>query len=416
MAPEIFENNGKGYSFEVDIWSVGIIMYQLLTGKLIFNGENKDEFQKKILSFQPENLDATELSEVAADLIKQILVKDPKQRPGINQIIYHYFFHDIEFPKYITPEMLKIYTEEKVEIKEKEEIKQKLKMELYTLIVDDIPEIEYENIKNYIIKESANLYENYVTYYHLSSHYDLCFFEFNNEIVGIIDKNFQRHKEKKSIDINMIYNTETKYFYFIKIGDNIEDDILERYTEEEIPENLKRPKEILLNYYNLNLKKRKNIEVKDENVLIKEENSFPSTNKSEGNSLSNENSIISQNRFTDKKNLIYVRKILVKKKVTIFFLSDQTIEAYFIDKIKILISEIIQKIEIINLNNEINVVSETNAFQNPNNDFTFRLRMIKTIIFKDISDMASKNSKENNQTQINDKPSFLFDKILNKEN
>ena len=49
MAPEIFENNGKGYSFEVDIWSVGIIMYQLLTAKLIFNGENKDEFQKKIL-------------------------------------------------------------------------------------------------------------------------------------------------------------------------------------------------------------------------------------------------------------------------------------------------------------------------------------------------------------------------------
>jgi serine/threonine protein kinase len=48
MAPEIFENNGKGYSFEVDIWSVGIIIYQLLTGKLPFNGENSDEIQKNI--------------------------------------------------------------------------------------------------------------------------------------------------------------------------------------------------------------------------------------------------------------------------------------------------------------------------------------------------------------------------------
>jgi len=69
MAPEIFENDRKGYSFEVDIWSVGIIMYQLLTGKLPFNGENKDVIKNNILSFQPESLDISELSEVAADLI-----------------------------------------------------------------------------------------------------------------------------------------------------------------------------------------------------------------------------------------------------------------------------------------------------------------------------------------------------------
>ena len=58
MAPEIFDNNGKGYSFEVDIWSVGIIMYQLLTGKLIFDGV-KEEIPNKILRFQPEDLDVT---------------------------------------------------------------------------------------------------------------------------------------------------------------------------------------------------------------------------------------------------------------------------------------------------------------------------------------------------------------------
>jgi len=35
----------------------------------------------------------------------------------------------------------------------------------------------------------------------------------------------------------MIYNTETKFFYLIKNDD--ENDIIERYTEEEIPETQK---------------------------------------------------------------------------------------------------------------------------------------------------------------------------------
>ena len=34
MAPEAF--SGKGYSFEVDYWSLGIILYEFVTGKLPF--------------------------------------------------------------------------------------------------------------------------------------------------------------------------------------------------------------------------------------------------------------------------------------------------------------------------------------------------------------------------------------------
>jgi len=152
MAPEIFENNGKGYSFEVDIWSVGIIMYQLLTGNLPFKEYNLYEISKEILSFQPEFLDVSKLSIITADLIKQILVKDPMKRPSINQIVYHYFFHNIEFPKYITQEFLNNIVKEKnkEEKVEEEEKSKNLKMKLYCLIVDDIPVIEYENIKNYV--------------------------------------------------------------------------------------------------------------------------------------------------------------------------------------------------------------------------------------------------------------------------
>ena len=394
MAPEIYKNNEKGYSFEVDIWAVGIIMYQLLTGKLIFTGENGDEFKEKILSFQTEHLDVSGLTPVAADLIKQILVIEPKMRPGISQILYHYFFHDTEFPKYITPEFLKkIDKKEKEKEKNTEENKEKnnknLNVKLYNLIVEYIPEIEYENIKNYVIKESFSEYKQYIIYLHESIHYNCCYFEFNNEMTGIIFKN----KENRSIETNIIYNTETKFFYLININENNQDDDeIRKYTKEGIQEEQKDEMRIFLLY----LQRRKKIEVKDENPSIKEQNnSSQSTHKSEQNSLSNENSIISQNRILDKTNLIYVRKIITNTEANILFLSDKTIEAIFKDKIKILISDINQKIEFINQDNKINVVSTLNVFQNSSYDFTKRLAFIKKAIFRDIKNNLKANITEN---------------------
>ena len=404
MAPEIFEKNKKGYSFEVDIWSVGIIMYQLLTGKLIFDG-NKEEIPNKILRFQPEDLDVSELSDVAANLIKQILVKNPRKRPGINQILYHYFFHNVEFPKYITPEILKKYKDEKEEIKEDENVKaQKLSLELNTLIVDDIPEIEYKDIKNYVIKESSHVYGHYITYYHQSTNYNLRYYEFNNEIVGMIYNNFQKNKGKQNADINMIYNTETKYFYHITVDeDNIEDDKLVRYTKEDFPKDLKKVIDIFFKYYLSRQKRKKNSEVKDENLSFNDGNSFTSTKMGEEDSLSNENtsSIISQYRIQEKSNLIYVRNIVTYKNVTLLYLSDLTIEAFFSDKVKILLSEINPKIEIIDEYNNCKVISTSNAYQNSNVYFTHRLKMIKNVMYNKIRVGCFERNKEDNLNQTN---------------
>ena len=378
MAPEIFENNGKGYSFEVDIWSVGIIMYQLLTGKLPFNGKNNYEIKNKILAFQPEDLDISGLSKIAANLIKQILVKDPLKRPGINQIVYHYFFHDTEFPKYISSEFLRKIEKEDKEDKERnkekdEETIKKLKIKLSHLIIDEVPKIEYENIKNYVLKESTHAFKHYVTYYHELINYNCCYYEMNNQIIGMIFNNNNEYN-------NMIYNIETEFFYLIKIDDENEDnDEIKKYKKEEIPDKQKKNVEIFLNYFQMLQKRIEKKEEKDKNKSIEKQIIISQSN--EINSLAN-NSIISQNKILDKTNLIYVREIIVDKEATILFLSDSTKEAIFKDNVKILISEINEKVEIIKKNNKIIVVSIYYALQSSNHNFVKRLKYIKKTIFK----------------------------------
>ncbi len=39
LAPEIFDKN-NGYSFEVDLWSIGIIIYTLLIGRPPFESQD----------------------------------------------------------------------------------------------------------------------------------------------------------------------------------------------------------------------------------------------------------------------------------------------------------------------------------------------------------------------------------------
>ena len=39
MAPEMI--NGEGYDCSVDVWSLGALLYQILVGKIPFNGKNE---------------------------------------------------------------------------------------------------------------------------------------------------------------------------------------------------------------------------------------------------------------------------------------------------------------------------------------------------------------------------------------
>ena len=97
MAPEIFER--KGYSYEIDIWALGIIMCYLLVGKNPFQSSTEKETINNIKNNKLNFPKDIKLSSSAKDLINQILTPI-SIRPSLDQILCHDFFKlGISIPK-----------------------------------------------------------------------------------------------------------------------------------------------------------------------------------------------------------------------------------------------------------------------------------------------------------------------------
>lgn len=88
IAPEVLEK--KGHGLEVDVWSIGCIIFALLVGKPPFEANTLEETCRHIL--QCKYSVPLTVSTCARDLIERILVKNPSIRPTVNSLIKDQFF------------------------------------------------------------------------------------------------------------------------------------------------------------------------------------------------------------------------------------------------------------------------------------------------------------------------------------
>lgn len=88
IAPEILTK--KGHSFEVDIWSLGCIMYTLLVGKPPFETSSLKDTYKRIKSCE-YRIPST-LRKPAASMIVLQLQSNPSRRPSVDKLLQHEFF------------------------------------------------------------------------------------------------------------------------------------------------------------------------------------------------------------------------------------------------------------------------------------------------------------------------------------
>jgi len=90
IAPEVL--NKKGHSYEVDVWSLGCILYTLLIGKPPFETSClKDTYAK--IKKNEFSIPPNKVSSQAKNLIHALLQPDPNSRPTMQEILNDDFFH-----------------------------------------------------------------------------------------------------------------------------------------------------------------------------------------------------------------------------------------------------------------------------------------------------------------------------------
>ena len=85
LSPEIYED--QPYGKKSDVWSLGVILYELLTLELPFQAKNLAALARKVLTQAPPPINRDDYSEEMQELVDATLEKTPASRPTVGQIL-----------------------------------------------------------------------------------------------------------------------------------------------------------------------------------------------------------------------------------------------------------------------------------------------------------------------------------------
>ncbi|KAJ7607381.1 kinase-like domain-containing protein, partial [Roridomyces roridus] len=93
------QHAGLPYSFDADMWSLGLLIHRMTTGRMPFGNRAKNavEIKAAYAMEEIEFQDVDDLDEDTKDLIRQLLRKDGDDRPHILQVKEHPYFQEVDW-------------------------------------------------------------------------------------------------------------------------------------------------------------------------------------------------------------------------------------------------------------------------------------------------------------------------------
>ena len=353
IAPEILD--GKfGYSFEVDIWSLGVIIYTLIIGKPPFETDNVKETYKKIklnkYSFPINSV----ISDYAKNLITDILVTDPSKRPTLDDILESDFFYmGISLPKTLnvstlsvppTLDYIKQYIpnigENGIVNKVASNFKYKKHFNLTCMSPEGTARLlddkDIENNNNNVNPSDVYVIK-WVDY---SSKYGLGYL-LSNHNVGIFFNDLSK----------IVYNPKGTNFLFVERNPNDRIELITpHFFNEDFNKELNK-KVTLLNHF--------------KKYLLEEENENIQTNEKYN---------------INEKNYVYVKKWMRTKQAILFRLSNKIIQVCFLDTTEIILKSDAKQITYINKKNERKNYSYNSALESEDHEMNKRLKYTKEML------------------------------------
>ena len=340
ISPEMIDGK-NGHSFEVDIWSLGIILYTLLIGKTPFEDKDDKSTIKRIKSNSNSFPSNPIISEAAKDLIKQILISDPSKRPSLSQILTHDFFNQI------IPKLLPISTlTGPPSLSDIELLKSNGNNNIENNNIEnnnsDNNNSDNNNDSNKISDIPKEL-EIWVTkWIDFSGKYGLGY-KLNNGFFGAFFNDSTK----------IILNPVTNIFYYIYRHIIDKQEIINSYNIENYPKELQK-KVVLLEHF-------KNIMEPESNQISEQENSI-------------------KNKEINDKPFIYIKKWMRAKHSIMFRLSNLSLQTIFIDKTEMILSTQCKIVTYCNKKGERKTYPLSIACQMNDNEIIKRLNYIKAML------------------------------------
>lgn len=96
VAPEILRQGSAGYSYKCDIFSLGSVFFNLLTGRYLFGGNSRNEVLRhnERCDLSSKKKYVVNISENGQSLLFDMLLHDQDKRPTARQALNHPWFSD----------------------------------------------------------------------------------------------------------------------------------------------------------------------------------------------------------------------------------------------------------------------------------------------------------------------------------